>query len=77
MFFKKTEKNNYEPKLFRPHTYGVLGGGTEFYMNWFKLGVELTMSYGSRDMLLREGNMYTNSIESLRSKIFMFTFTFE
>ncbi|HZK08091.1 MAG TPA: porin family protein [Bacteroidales bacterium] len=74
---KKTEKNNYEPKLFRTDTYGVLGGGIEFYMNWFKLGVELTMSYGSRDMLLREGNMYTNSIESLRSKIFMFTFTFE
>lgn len=73
----KSEENNYEPKLFRTDTYGVLGGGIEFYMNWFKLGVELTMSYGSRDMLLREGNMYTNSIESLRSKIFMFTFTFE
>jgi hypothetical protein len=73
----KTEENNYEPKLFRTDTYGVLGGGVEFYMNWFKLGVELTMSYGGRDMLLREGNLYTNSIESLRSKIFMFTFTFE
>jgi hypothetical protein len=73
----KTEENNYEPKLFRTDTYGVLGGGIEFYMNWFKLGVELTMSYGGRDMLLREGNLYTNSIESLRSKIFMFTFTFE
>jgi len=73
----KTEENNYEPKLLRTDTYGVLGGGIEFYMNWFKLGVELTMSYGSRDILLREGNMYTNSIESLRSKVFMFTFTFE
>ncbi|NCA84006.1 MAG: PorT family protein [Clostridia bacterium] len=73
----KTEENNYEPKLFRTDTYGVLGGGVEFYMNWFKLGVELTMSYGGRDMLLREGNLYTNSIESLRSKMFMFTFTFE
>jgi hypothetical protein len=74
---KKTEENNYEPKLYRTDTYGVLGGGMEFYMNWFKLGMELTMSYGARDMLLREGNMYTNSIESLRSKIFMLTFTFE
>ena len=63
--------------LLRTDTYGVLGGGIEFYMNWFKLGVELTMSYGSRDILLREGNMYANSIESLRSKVFMFTFTFE
>ncbi len=73
----KTEKNNYEPKLFRSDTYGVLGAGFDFYMNWFKLGMELSMSYGTRDMLLRENNLYTNSIESLRSKIFMFTFTFE
>ena len=73
----KTEENNFEPKLFRTDTYGVLGGGVEIYMNWFKLGMDLTMSYGARDMLLREGNMYTNSIESLRSKIFMLTFTFE
>lgn len=73
----KTEDNNYEPKLFRSDSYFVLGTGFDFYMNWFKFGVELSMSYGMRDMLLRENNLYTNSIESLRSKIFMFTFTFE
>ena len=73
----KEEESNYDPKLFRTDTYGVVGAGLDFYMNWFKFGVELTMSYGFRDMLLREGNLYTDSIESLRSKIFMFTFTFE
>lgn len=73
----KEEESNYDPKLFRTDTYGVIGGGVDIYMNWFKFGVEFTMSYGLRDMLLREGNLYTDSIESLRSKIFMFTFTFE
>lgn len=73
----KEEEFNYDPKLFRSDTYGTLGAGMDFYMNWFKFGVELTMSYGFRDILLREGNLYTDSIESLRSKVFMFTFTFE
>lgn len=73
----KQEEDNYEPKLFRTDTYGVLGVGFDYYMNWFKFGMELSMSYGVRDMLLREGNLYTDSIETLKSKIFMVTFTFE
>lgn len=73
----KEEESNYDPKLYRTDTYGMLGAGLDFYMNWFKFGVELSMSYGFRDMLLREGNLYTDSIESLRSKVFMLTFTFE
>lgn len=73
----KTEQDNYEPKLFRTDTYFILGSGIDIYMNWFKFGIELTMSYGMRDMLLRENNLYTEGIESLRSKLFMFTFTFE
>jgi len=73
----KTEEDNYEPKLFRTDTYFILGTGVDIYMNWFKFGIELTMSYGARDILLQEDNLYTNGIESLRSKMFMFTFTFE
>jgi len=74
---KKTEEDNYEPKLYRTDTYGVLGAGLDFYMNWFKFGVEFTMSYGLKDILLREDNIYTDGIENLRSKVFMLTFTFE
>ncbi len=73
----KKEDDNYEPKLFRSDIYGIIGAGLDFYMNWFKFGIEVSMSYGMRDMLLREGNLYTDSIESLKSKIFMLTFTFE
>ncbi len=74
---RKKEQNNYDVKLYGTDTYGTLGAGFDVYMNWFKFGVELSMSYGTRDMLLREDNLYTDSIESLRSKIFLLTFTFE
>ena len=74
---KKTEEDNYEPKLYRSDTYALIGAGFDIYMNWFKFGVEFNMSYGLRDVLLREDNIYTGGIKSLRSKIFMLTFTFE
>lgn len=73
----KKEIKNYEPKLYRTDVYFILGAGADFYMNWFKFGIELTMSYGTRNMLVQENNLYTGGIESLRSKLFMFTFTFE
>ena len=73
----KTERNNYDPKLYRSDTYFILGAGVDIYMNWFKLGIEVNMSYGLRNILKQEGTMITDGIESLKSKIFNFTFTFE
>ncbi len=74
---KKKEENNYEPKLLGQDTYAMIGTGVDIYMNWFKFGIEVNMSYGLRDILLQEDNLYTGGIESLRSKVFMLTFTFE
>ncbi|MDD5507406.1 MAG: outer membrane beta-barrel protein [Bacteroidales bacterium] len=53
------------------------GIGFDFYTTYFKFGVELKMGYGFKDILEREDNIYTDSIEELRSKIFQLTFTFE
>ena len=35
------------------------------------------MMYGLTDVLKRENNLYTNSIEKVNSKIFQVSFTFE
>jgi hypothetical protein len=64
-------------KLLRNDIYGEIGVGFDFYFEWFKFGTEAKMSYGMFDMLKREGNIYTDGIEKLRSKIFQLTFTFE
>ncbi|HSW67568.1 MAG TPA: hypothetical protein VLH16_03220, partial [Bacteroidales bacterium] len=57
--------------------YLELGVGFDFYNEYFKLGTEIKMSYGLFDLLIREGNIYTEGIESLRSKIFSLSFNFE
>jgi hypothetical protein len=58
------------------YTY-ELGTGFDFYLDFFKLGVELKMDYGMRDMLKRDNTVYTNSIDKLSSKMFLLSFTFE
>lgn len=64
-------------KLYRSDLAFEAGVGFDFYFNWFKMGAELRMSYGMKDILKKENNIYTDPIESIHSKIFQFVFTFE
>ena len=73
----KDALNNKHIKLYRSDIMGDIGLGFDFYNNWFKLGIEMKMSYGVVDMLRHEDNIYTDVIESLNSKTFTIGFTFE
>lgn len=54
-----------------------IGTGFDFYTNFFKFGVELKMSYGLGNILIKDDYIYSSSIESLRNKVFQISFTFE
>ena len=64
-------------KLNKQDFYVNAGIGFEFYTTYFKFGTEIRMGYGLNQLLKNENNIYTNSIESLRSKVFLLSFTFE
>jgi len=64
-------------KLKKNDIYALVGVGFDFYNPWFKLGVELRMTYGLFDMLKEDNTIYTQGIESLKSKVFQICFTFE
>lgn len=77
---KKREQRNSDQKIVKFNAndfYVEAGVGCDFYNEWFKLGLEVKMMYGLMDELKRENNLYTNSIESLKSKIFQFSVSFE
>lgn len=74
---KEEESNNILVKLERNDVSAILGFGFEYYLGFFKFGTELKMTYGLYDPLLREGNMYSGSIEKMHSKVFQLSFTFE
>lgn len=76
---KKAEENSNDitVKIIKNDISLLLGAGVDFYTNYFKFGVQARMSYGMNNLIQKEGNLYTDSIETLRSKIFMLSFTFE
>lgn len=77
---KKREQRNRNEKIVKLNQndiYIETGVGFDFYNEWFKFGLELKMMYGLLDVLKRENNIYTNSIDRLTSKIFQVSFTFE
>jgi len=62
----------------RPHDFTIDGGvGIEFYLEYFKFGIELRTSYGLVNILKKENTPFTQSIEYLKSKITWLCFTFE
>jgi hypothetical protein len=74
---KKDQSGQVLVKLEKNDIYAIVGVGFDFYNPWFKLGVELKMSYGLLDMLKRDETLLTQSIEKLNSKVFQLGLTFE
>jgi hypothetical protein len=64
-------------KLNKHDVYAIVGVGFDFYNPWFKLGLELKMSYGLMDVIKRDDTLLTQSIDKLSSKIFQLGLTFE
>ena len=74
---KREEDNETLVKLNKNDIATEVGVGIEFYNAWFKLGIEVKMSYGLFNLLREENNIYTGGIEDLRSKVWQLSFTFE
>lgn len=74
---KKDQNNDDLVKLKKTDWSSELGVGFDFYLEYFKFAVEVKMSYGLTDLLVRDNSIYTNSIDRLRSKIFLVSFLFE
>ena len=58
------------------YTYDM-GVGADFYLEYFKLGIEAKVSFGLNNFLVDDGTIYSNSIKSLNSKTFLLSFYFE
>ncbi len=64
-------------KLKRDDYYYSAGAGTDFYLQYFKLGFELKLLIGTRNLLRPENSVFTNSLDKIRSRMVVFTITFE
>ncbi len=64
-------------KLKREDYTWDLGVGVDFYLEYFKMSVEARMAFGLNNLLVEDQTVFTNSIESLKSKTFLFSIYFE
>ncbi len=72
-----TNPNDIIVAIKRDDIMGQIGFGTDFYLEYFKFGIELKMSYGIRDLLDNDGTPFSTPIDRLSSKMFLLSFTFE
>ncbi len=54
-----------------------VGGGFDFWMPYFKFGIELKLSNGIRNLAINDGSFFMSPLESLKSKVWWFSITFE
>jgi hypothetical protein len=64
-------------KLKRDDFYYSGGAGVDFYLMYFKLGFELKLHQGTKNLLRTENSIFTNSLDKVRSRMVTFTVTFE
>ncbi|MFN5620017.1 MAG: outer membrane beta-barrel protein [Flavobacteriales bacterium] len=53
------------------------GGGFDFFLPYFKFGVEMKTCFGMKDVLIQESNQFTDPISRLRTRTFVLSLCFE
>lgn len=64
-------------KLKRNTTSAEVGIGTDFFLPYFKFAIELKMSYGLQDALIKDNTLLSDPIEKIVPKMFIVSFLFE
>ena len=53
------------------------GAGVDFYLQYFKLGLEVKLLQGTKNLIQPLNNIFTKSIDKVNSKMVIFSVTFE
>lgn len=54
-----------------------VGGGFDFFLQYFKFGIELKFNVGMKNIFKNDGTYFANPLESIRTGGWVFSFTFE
>lgn len=76
----RNNKNNNNQSIVRLATSDFrcqTGVGFDFYMRYVKFAIELKVSFGIPDLRVEDDDLYTRSVEALRTRTFIIGFTFE
>ncbi len=54
-----------------------VGGGFDFFLPYFKFGIEIKLTNGIKNLLIQDDTFYSAPLESLKSQTWWFSITFE
>jgi hypothetical protein len=64
-------------KIKRDDYFYSAGAGTDFYLQYFKFGLEVKLVIGTRNLLFKQNNIFSNSVDKINSHMVVFSLTFE
>lgn len=64
-------------KIFRDDYQGQIGAGVDFFLPYFKFGMELKLSHGIKNALIKDNTRLSQPIDALYNRVWWFSFTFE
>lgn len=64
-------------RIKRDDVFFSAGAGTDFYLMYFKFGLEVKLLMGTRNLMQPGDNVFINSVEKIRSRMVVFSLTFE
>lgn len=53
------------------------GFGFDFFLTYFKFGIELKTAFGLNNVLIQENTIFSSPLDQLRTRTFILSFTFE
>lgn len=53
------------------------GAGTDFYLHYFKLGLEIKLIQGTKNLIYKDPNIFAKSVDKVNSRMVVFSITFE
>ena len=72
-----TNINEQIVKLKRDDFSYEVGAGAEFYLQYFKFAIEGKLTVGTKNLLIKDNTIFSNSVDKLNSKVFLISITFE
>lgn len=64
-------------KIDKTNFSASFGFGLDFFLPYFKFGIELKSNFGLKNVLIDDGTLFSDPIESIKTRSFVISFTFE
>lgn len=64
-------------KLFRDDFQGQVGAGVDFFLPYFKFGIELKLSHSIKNAMIQDNTRLSQPINALYNRVWWISFTFE